>query len=81
MRFAEHVCQLSKAVVHNLDASRNVWTAISQKNSGKSGKTDSQQAAGFCKKWRKGSRQVSYLICMLIMMIDEHTCIYLIYTK
>ena len=44
--------------VEGSDASRNVWAAISQKNSGKSGKTDSQQAAGFCKKWRKGSRQV-----------------------
>jgi hypothetical protein len=44
VRFAEHTCQLLKAVLHNLNASRKVWTAISQK---KSGKTDSQQAAGF----------------------------------
>ena len=42
----------------------------------KSGKTDSQQAAGFCRKWRKGSRQVSYLICMLI---ESLTFVYLSY--
>ena len=29
MHFAEHVCQLLKAVLHNLDASRNIWAAIS----------------------------------------------------
>ena len=33
-------------------------------NSGRSGKTDSQQAAGFGKNWRKGSRQVSSSICV-----------------
>ena len=47
--FAGHMCQLLKAVLHNLAASRNVWAAISQKNSGKSGKTDSQQGVGFCR--------------------------------
>ena len=35
MRFAEHICQRLKAVLHNLAASWNVWAAISQKNSEK----------------------------------------------
>ena len=79
VRFAEHICQLLKAVLHNLDASRNVWAAISEKNSGKSGKTDPQQASGFCKKWRKGSRQVIKLY--LCVNYDEHTCVYFVDTK
>ena len=56
---------LLKAILHNLNASRKLWSNISDKILPSVSTVEIQQETGFCNKWHKGSRQVFLRACSL----------------
>ncbi|CAB3996163.1 Hypothetical predicted protein [Paramuricea clavata] len=77
VRFAERTCTLLKAILHNLNASRKLWSNISDKILPSDSNVEIQQATGFCNKWHKGSRQVwltalMYDVCQVFKELQQN---------